>query len=133
MGNGFQVDLGELGRLTTTLDQAADDMREANDKLRDTAASDLGSRAIDGAGRAFQDRWEYGIGKIAEASDQLVEALRSTQRLYAETDRAIAEMFPNPGPGHQGPTDCGWGNAMPHASQDLPAGDSAITQALSGP
>lgn len=89
MGNGFQVDLGELGRLTTTLDQAADDMRGANDQLRDAAARDLGSRAI-------------------------------------------AEMFPNPGPGHQGPTDCGWGNATAPAAQDLSAGESSITQALSG-
>lgn len=131
MGNGFQVDLGELGRLTTTLDQAAGDMRAANNGLRDAAAHDLGSRAIDGAGRAFQDRWEYGIGKIADASEKLVEALQSTQRRYAETDRALAEMFSDPG--HQGPTDCGWGNARGRpAPQGPPAGDSAITQALSG-
>lgn len=132
MGDGFRVDLGELGRLTATLDQAADDMLSANDRLRDAAASDLGSRAIDSAGRAFQDRWEYGIGKIAEASDKMVEALRSTQRVYEETDRALAEMFPDPGPGYQGPTDGSWRNAIQPAPQGPPAGDSAITQALAG-
>lgn len=132
MGDGFRVDLGELGRVTGTLDQAADDMRSANDRLRDAAARDLGSRAIDGAGQAFQDRWEYGIGKIAEASEKLVAALRSTQRLYEETDRALAEMFPDPGPSRQGPTDCGGGNAVAPAPQGLPVGDSVITQALAG-
>lgn len=130
VGDGFLVEVAGLGRLITTLSEAADRMRAANDRLRAASAADLGSVGLDRAAGAFQDRWEYGIGKISDASDKMTESLREAKQLYEQTDQAIATLFPDPGgpaaqPGGPGSTADGAGPATPETS-------SPISQALDG-
>ncbi len=72
--NGYLLQIEELGGLIDTLSYGAQRITEANRALRDAEPTDLGSTSIDGAGRGFQDRWEYGTGKIAEASELMVKA-----------------------------------------------------------
>lgn len=135
MGDGYRLQVDELGGLITSLDEAAGRMTAANGQLRAASAEDLGSRDLDGAGRVFQDRWEYGIGKIADAAGKMTEALQATKRQYEDIEKAVAELFPDPGGAPPGPTDCGWGNAMaePAALAAAPKEPSAITRALGGP
>jgi hypothetical protein len=72
-------------------------MRTANGRLRAASAADLGSGALDCAARGFQDRWEYGIGKISDASEKMTDSLRETTQRYEQIDQAIAKLFPDPG------------------------------------
>ncbi len=97
MNDGFLVDVPGLGQLIASLSEAADRMRTANGRLRAASAADLGSGALDCAARDFQDRWEYGIGKISDASEKMIDSLRETTQLYEQIDQAIAKLFPDPG------------------------------------
>ncbi len=99
MGGGFLVDLSALEQLITTLSEAAERMHVANDRLRAASAADLGGHDLDHAAGDFQDRWEYGIGKISDASEKMTDSLREAKELYEQTDQAIAGLFPDPGTG----------------------------------
>lgn len=90
---GFRIDVEGMGSLITTLDEAEERMNRANDALKNSTPSDLGSRDIDAAGADFQDRWEHGIGKIAEFTESMVEALKQVKAVYSEIDNQTAEMF----------------------------------------
>lgn len=93
MSGGYRVGLDEMGSLITTLGQAKERMTSANKALGDSSPCDMGSREIDAAGKDFQDRWEYGIGKIAEFSGSMVEALNAAKKLYQEMDDKVAGML----------------------------------------
>ncbi|GAA1966876.1 hypothetical protein [Amycolatopsis minnesotensis] len=93
MSGGYRVGLAEMGSLITTLGQAKERMTSANKALGDSSPVDMGSREIDTAGSDFQDRWEYGIGKIAEFSGSMVEALNAAKKLYQEMDDNVADML----------------------------------------
>jgi len=97
MNDGFLVDVPGLGQLIASLSEAADRMRTANGRLRAASAANLGSGALDCVARDFQDRWEYGIGKISDASEKMTDSLRETTQLYEQIDQAIAKLFPDPG------------------------------------
>lgn len=99
MGGGFLVDVSALKQLITTLSEAAERMHVANARLRAATASDLGGHGLDHAAGGFQDRWEYGIGKISDASERMTDSLREAKELYEQTDQAIAALFPDPGTG----------------------------------
>jgi uncharacterized protein YukE len=99
VSGGFLVDVAALDQLITTLSEAAQRMHTANDRLRAASAADLGGGDLDHAAAGFQDRWEYGIGKISHASEQLTDSLRQARDLYEQTDQAIAGLFPDPGTG----------------------------------
>jgi hypothetical protein len=94
MPDGYRLELGGMGRLIDQLDRAEERMNRANDNLRDSSAKDMGSFLIDQAGNAFQDRWEYGIGKLAECAGKMVEGLDATRKQYQQADQATAEYFP---------------------------------------
>jgi hypothetical protein len=102
--------------LVDQLDHAEDRMKSANGALRDTGARDLGSKDIDHAGAEFQDRWEYGIGKLAEAAGKMLEGLKATKKQYSDAESAISQYFP------AGPAE----PALPASS------DSAIGRRMAG-
>jgi hypothetical protein len=63
-------------KLIATLSKAAERMHTASDRLRAASAADLGGGDLDHAAADFQSRWEYGIGKISQASEQMTDSLR---------------------------------------------------------
>ena len=97
MSSGYQIDLGELGSLITTLRDAKDSMDSANNALKDASARDLGTSGLDGAGGDFQDKWGYGIGQIADLSGKMTTGLSDTQKTYQNAEDSISKLFPNPG------------------------------------
>ncbi|MCU1681532.1 MAG: hypothetical protein JWQ81_2271 [Amycolatopsis sp.] len=125
MAGGYQVDLNEMGTLITTLQQAKDRMTDANKALGDSTPSDMGSREIDSAGAEFQDRWKYGIGKIAEFSGAVVDGLTKAKQAYADVEsEAIAALGQSPS-GQPSPT--------PVTTTPAPTGaQSVITDRLGG-
>lgn len=94
MADGYQLDLSGLARLVDQLAHAEDRMNSANNSLRDAGVHDLGSKDIDHAGAAFQDRWEYGTGKLAKAAGKMVEGLSATKKQYGDAEDNIARYFP---------------------------------------
>lgn len=106
MGDGFKVELDRLGKLTQTLKTAEASMNNANDRLKNSSAKDLGSNSLDAAGESFQSTWEYGIGKIAEMSKGMADSLSAATKLYLDAERKaakdIAEAAKSGGQGGQG-------------------------------
>jgi hypothetical protein len=97
MPDGYRLSLSGMGKLIDQLAQAEDRMTKANNGLRSSTAQDLGSLVVDQAGGAFQDRWEYGIGKLAESARKMVDGLAATRKHYQDAEQAIAQFFPNSG------------------------------------
>src|SRR4051794_38968813 len=93
MSGGYRVDLGRMGSLIKTMEQAKERMTNANNALKNSTPSDMGSRDIDSAGGAFQDRWEFGIGKIAEFSGTVAEGLTKAKEVYADMEAKVTESF----------------------------------------
>jgi hypothetical protein len=118
MAAGYQVDLGQMGTLITTLQQAKEQMTNANKALAESSPNDLGSREIDAAGGEFQDRWKYGIGKIAEFSGAVVDGLTKAKQVYAEVETKTAEALGKTTGGQPAPAS--------------PAGQSPIADRLGG-
>jgi uncharacterized protein YukE len=122
MGSGFQIDLGQMRSLITTLTDAKESMTSADDALKNASAQDLGSAGLDSAGAGFAHKWGYGIGKIAHFAGQMTTGLRQTQQNYQDTEDEIANVF--------GGSDNGGGaNAV---GTGVAAAGSAISQRLSG-
>lgn len=120
MSGGYQVDLGRMGTLISTLEQAKERMTSANAKLKGSSPGELGSRDIDSAGGEFQDRWGYGIGKIAEFSGTVAEGLSKAKQVYADMEKKVADQF-------------GKGMGTPASAPPAVAPPSAISARLDGP
>ncbi|SDD39137.1 hypothetical protein [Actinokineospora iranica] len=91
--SGYQVEIEGLGRLIQTLETAADSITDANNRLKDASPSDLGSAELDRAGGDFQDRWEHGTKKLAEAAGNVTEGMQVTKKAYEEIEKALTEVF----------------------------------------
>ena len=118
--DGYLVQIAELGGLIDDLTHAAQRITDANTALQDASPGELGSHAIDAAGQSFQDRWEHGTRKIAEAAGTMVEALEQTRRDYQRIEEEIAKLF------------AGGGQVSAAGSPPAPDPDSPISQALGG-
>lgn len=130
MGNGFQVDMGQLSTLINTLEDAKDAMTNADNALQNASAQDLGSAQLDSAGSAFRDKWTYGIGKLSDLADKMTEGLQNTQKTYASCETAIEDAFNKAGAGvAAGAGAVGAARAVGSAVAD---GASQISQRLSG-
>lgn len=92
-GGGYRVNLEQMDTLVTTLQQAKERMTNANNALKNSSASDMGSRDIDSAGGEFQERWEYGIGKVAEFSGTVAEGLAKARQVYADMEQKVTETL----------------------------------------
>jgi len=119
--SGYLVQVEELGKMIDDLTHAAERIAEANKRLRDATAEALGHESIDSAGKSFQERWEHGTKKIAEAAEKMVEGLEQTRNDYLAVEAAVAQMFTMDGAG-DAPT--------PGGSSE--SADGAIARGLEG-
>jgi len=97
--DGYLVQVQQMGVLIEDLTDAAQNISSANGRLKGASPDELGSHAINQAGRAFQDRWEHGTEKIAEATEGMVAGLQQTQRDYQRIEDEISRLFPSGGAG----------------------------------
>lgn len=107
MGSGFQVDLGQMKSLITTLSDAKDAMSSADDALKSASPQDLGSAGLDSAGGAFRDKWTYGIGKLADLSKDMATGLQQTEKAYQDVEDGIAQAFDKAAAGAAGAVGAG--------------------------
>ncbi|MDG3011282.1 hypothetical protein G4X40_14090 [Rhodococcus sp. D2-41] len=112
MSGTLKVDLAAFGELIDTVGRAADALKQSSGALKNVSARDLGTHSLDSAAARFQDRWGYGIEKIAYASATMVDGLKETRTTYAkaeESNQSLMKMFEAPlsaggsGPAPQSP------------------------------
>lgn len=99
MSGTLKVDLDAFGQLIETVGHAADALKQSSGALKNVSAQDLGTHSLDSAAARFQDRWGYGIAKIAEASATMVDGLKETRKTYAkaeDSNQSLMKMFDAP-------------------------------------
>jgi hypothetical protein len=61
----------------------------------------LGNDALKVEAHRFEEKWEYGLGKLDEAAEGVIERLTSAKKNYAaleeEYDELFAKIFPGGG------------------------------------
>ncbi|MGH3624427.1 MAG: hypothetical protein ACRDQ5_22020 [Sciscionella sp.] len=121
MAEGYQIDIGAMKSLVSTLEHAKESMTSASGALKDASPRDLGGAGLDSAGKDFCETWEYGIGKIADLAGKMTGGLQDTLKTYQQAEREISKLFSGDG-----------GEAASGAGSGTPTADTHISRALSG-
>lgn len=129
---GYRVNIAELGRLIATLEDGAQQVRHANNDLAaHSQLGMLGHEALTDSAHEFEETWRYGLGKLDEAAEAVIERLHSARRNYQELDDAHAELYDKTMPDSQptgflgggwtgtGPLEGGWNGAVPTEGGDI--------------
>jgi hypothetical protein len=111
---GFQVDLPAVDRLISTLEEGAQRVREANAELGGYAGVEelddaggfggrfrgmpermevLGNSSLAEAAQRFATKWRYGLDKLDEAAEAVLDRLHDTRRTYHAVDDACRRLF----------------------------------------
>jgi hypothetical protein len=90
MTDRLRVDGSGVAQLASLLERVSDELAEAVATLRQASPSGLGSPALDDACGDFAEDWEYGIGQLGKAADNVAKQLREGVRSYADTDDELA-------------------------------------------
>lgn len=114
MTTGFQVDLPAIDRLIRTLEDGAERVREANAELGGYGSVEelddagglvgriegryerlevLGDETLAGAAQRFADKWRYGLDKLDEAAEAVLDRLHDTRRTYQAVEEAARGLF----------------------------------------
>lgn len=88
MSGILKVDLDAFGQLVDTVEHASDALKQASGALKNVSAQDLGTHSLDSAAARFQDRWGYGIAKIADASATMADGLKEARTTYAKAEES---------------------------------------------
>lgn len=89
----YKVELQALAQLVTQLGECADDMRAAMEQLKDIGPKNSGYAELEAACDEFQEKWGYGIGRIADAASGVTEGLSETRKVYQELEDRVRESF----------------------------------------
>lgn len=113
MGGGYEVNIAELATLIQTLEDGATQVREANKTLAAVGQLGmLGNEALKAETHEFEEKWEYGLGKLDEAAEGVIERLESAKKNYEKLEEEysglIARILPDDGTGG-GPSATGGG------------------------
>lgn len=143
--NGFTVELAQLSELVAMVGSAADQIESATGRLREAGESQLGHEDLDSAGQEFQERWEYTVSQLREATRELGPALDAARQLYADQDTvsvirlgdlaiAIGEPDDDGGQGAGSPAGTGGGTGTGGHESSSPggAGGSGVGGQASG-
>ncbi len=91
---GYRVNIAELAKLIQTLDDGAHQVREANKTLAAQGQLDmLGHDALTGSAHEFEETWRYGLGKLDEAAEAVIERLEAAKANYEQLEDAHGGLF----------------------------------------
>lgn len=91
---GYEVNIAELAKLIQTLQDGAEEVRDANKTLAATGQLDmLGNDRLCGEGHEFEEKWQYGLEKLDEAADAVVERLEKAKKAYEELEHDIGGLL----------------------------------------
>ncbi len=100
----FEVHLDEMQHLRAQLQNCVDRMRAAQSRLEAARAGQLGTGDLDRAWAHYADRWDYGIGQMAEGTSRIGQGVQQAQQAYAGTEEMICRAYADAarGPGGSG-------------------------------
>lgn len=91
---GYAVNIAELARLIQTLEDGAQEVREANKTLAAEGQLDmLGHDALRDSAHEFEETWRYGLGKLDEAAEGVIERLAAAKKNYEGLEDAHGGLF----------------------------------------
>lgn len=94
MGGGYQVNIVELAKLIKTLENGAEQVRAANKTLAAVGQLDmLGNERLAEEGHEFEEKWEYGLDKLDEAAEGVIERLESAKKNYEALEEENSGLF----------------------------------------
>jgi hypothetical protein len=93
MGDFFQVDLDVLGRMTSSLQEAGDQMETALRQLGSTEGGQIGTSALDSSAQHFQSTWQYGLGQLQQVIKETDEGVKAAHDAYQQLDQALKQAM----------------------------------------
>ncbi len=93
MGDYFQVDLDILGRMTSSLQEAGDQMDAALRQLGSVEGGQIGTSALDSSAHHFQSTWHYGLGQLQQVIKETDEGVKAAHDAYQQLDQAIKQAM----------------------------------------
>jgi hypothetical protein len=93
MGDFFQVDLDVLGRMTSSLQEAGDQMESALRQLGSVEGGQIGTPALDASARHFRSTWRYGLGQLQQVVKETDEGVKAAHDAYQQLDQAIKQVM----------------------------------------
>lgn len=88
----YKVEFEALARLVVDLAECADGMRSAMRKMKDIGPKGAGSADLEQACDDFQEKWDHGIGLIADATSGIAEKVAQSGRLFQGLEDEISGL-----------------------------------------
>ncbi|MFF2143328.1 hypothetical protein [Kitasatospora sp. NPDC058190] len=89
----FTVSPEFLAKLCQDLKGCGDELDQGLQALKGASRDGLGYDFLEDAGKHFQEKWEFGLGKVRESVKVLVEGLEKVQREYDGTEQSIVKAL----------------------------------------
>ncbi|MFC1421508.1 hypothetical protein [Streptacidiphilus cavernicola] len=93
MGDFFRVDLDVLGRMTSSLQEAGDQMESALSRLGSVEGGQIGTDALNSSAHHFQSTWYYGLGQLQQTIKETDEGVKAAHDAYQQLDQAIKQAM----------------------------------------
>lgn len=93
MSDFFKVDLDVLSKMTSTLQQAGEQMDQALQSFGAAEDGQIGPQTIVGAAKDFQSTWKYGLGQLKQAIDECTEGVDKVHQNYQETEQTVQQSL----------------------------------------
>ncbi|WP_034263627.1 hypothetical protein [Actinospica robiniae] len=93
MSDFFQVDLGVLSKMTSTLQQAGEQMDQALQAFGSSEDGQVGPQTIVSAAKDFQSTWKYGLGQLQQAIQECTEGVDKVRQNYQETEQTVQQSL----------------------------------------
>jgi uncharacterized protein YukE len=93
MAGFFQVDLDVLSKMTSTLQQAGDQMDQALQAFGAAEDGQIGPLPLVGAAKHFQGTWKYGLGQLQKAISECTEGVGKVHDNYQQTEQTVQQSL----------------------------------------
>jgi uncharacterized protein YukE len=93
MGDFFKVDMDVLSNMTSTLQQAGEQMEQALQAFGAAEDGQIGPQTLVGAAKHFQSTWKYGLGQLQQAIEECTEGVDKVRENYQETEQTVQQAL----------------------------------------
>jgi uncharacterized phage infection (PIP) family protein YhgE len=94
VANYYRVDLDTLGRMTSALQQAGDQMDAALRMMTGGADGDqIGTGELNQATQDFQSTWQYGLGQLKQSLSDTDDGLKQAKSGYQQMEDALSQAL----------------------------------------
>lgn len=82
-----------LSEMTSTLQQAGEQMGQALQAFGAAEDGQIGPQAIAGAAKNFQSTWKYGLGQLQQAIEECTEGVDKVHQNYQQTEQTVQQSL----------------------------------------